>query len=69
MFKRIADLQGDEYILVEVDIEANDILKDIGKSGFSGLVVKLAPNGAEYAEIWGFNGTPCLEKNAERLYP
>lgn len=68
-YRSIANLQGNEYTLVDVDLEVQAILEDIGRSGYIGLIVKLDSSGADYAEVWGFSGIPHLEKSAERLFP
>lgn len=69
--REVRALDNDSYTLVQTDIEIMDILDNIGKRGqsYGCLFVKLDQSGADYAEVWGINGSvPNLNAGAECLF-
>lgn len=66
----ISALQEPKYKMAQVDFEIADILSYIGcKESYSYLFVKYDESGADYAEVWGFDGgVPYLNAIAECLF-
>ena len=69
--KRVSELQGREYQLIQQDSEVEDVLDAIGISDEDGnylyLLVKLDGSGADYAEVWGMYSA-ALSTTAELIH-
>ena len=64
--KPISDLQDPEYVLVTRDSDVEEIHKYHPESKeYDGFLI--AERNGEYIQVWGFNGTPYLDKRAERV--
>lgn len=67
----IIGLQRPAYEMAQVDYEISDILEYIGQKGksFSYLFVRYDSSGADFAEVWGYDGgVPYLASVAECLF-
>lgn len=69
--KRVSELQGKEYRLVQNDYDVESVLDTIGIEDEGGeylyLLVKLDGSGADYAEVWGMYSA-ALDTTAELIH-
>ena len=63
--KRISDLQGEEYTLIQNDGDILELNSEF-KTAYDGFIVKIGDG--EYQEVYGFEGSiPWIDKQVSQI--
>ena len=58
---------GQQYQLVQVDSEVQDILATVGRPDILATCLLVLTGDGEYLEVWAYDGTPFLISKFERI--
>lgn len=64
--KKVSQLQGAEYFIIQDTHEINSVLEHIGSDFYYPCLIVKVEDG-EYKEVWGTDFIPYLDNLADRL--